>query len=327
MSVSQWNSHVCCESQPPPCVPYSMAGISATAERNSQLARTMNSIGPNPNPNPHALATAQAAQAQLPDASVILFGSRATGQHGPDSDIDLLIVTSDHDPLSAEIRARKAALTYLKAHPPRVPVDAIGINRTQFERCSKANQHIAGQAIRYGVIMSGDNLGHASSSNDGNPDHWSETRRRIERAQAWNQSLADVIDNQHQELVGFTAQQAVESALKGWLSAFNDVRTFGHDLTELWDDIKDIEAWNSPDLSRVAEAANDLFNFTQYRNPGAPDEYKDWLTDYAATYRYSGTAHNMTAEERRDLQQLMDQFVTAVVARIHRLSGTGQSDV
>ena len=288
-----------------------------------QAEHTMSSNAP----DQHALATAQAAQAQLPGTTVILFGSRATGQHRPGSDIDLLIVTGDHNPLSAEIRARKAALTSLKAHPPRVPVDVIGINRTQFERCSKANQHIAGQAVRYGGIMSGENLGPASSSNDGYPDHWPETRRRIERAQAWNQSLADVINNQHQELVGFTAQQAVENALTGWLSAYNDIRTLGHDPRELWDDIKDIEDWNDLDLSRVAEAANDLFSFTQYRNPGDPDEYKDWLTDYAARYRYSGTAHNMTGAERRELQQLVDQFVTAVVARIHRISGTDQSDV
>jgi len=277
--------------------------------------------------DPHALAAARAAQAQVPDATVILFGSRATGTYRRGSDIDLLIVTNDQDPLGAEIRARKAALGYVKANPPRVPVDAIGIRRIQFERFRKANQHIAGQASRYGVIVSGENLDPAASNGDRYPDHWPETRRRIERAEAWNQSLADVIENQHQELVGFTAQQAVENALKGWLSAYNDARTFGHDLTELWDDIQDIEDWTDPELGYVAEAGNELFDFIRYPSPDEPAEYRDWLTDYAARYRYAGTAHNMASAERQELQQLVNRFVIAAVARIHRLSGTDRSDV
>ena len=167
----------------------------------------------------------------------------------------------------------------------------------------------------------------APSNGDTYPDHWPETRRRIERAEAWNQSLADVIENQHQELVGFTAQQAVENALKGWLSAYNDARTFGHDLTELWDDIRDIEDWKDPELGRVAAAGNELFGFIRYPSPDEPHEYRDWLTDYAARYRYAGTAHLMVREERQELQQLVNQFVIAAVARIHRISGTDQSDV
>lgn len=243
--------------------------------------------------DPHALAAARAAQAQVPGATVILFGSRATGRYHPGSDIDLLIVTNEQDPFSAEIKARKAALNYVKANPPRVPVDAIGIRRSQFERCRKANQHIAGQASRYGVIVSGENLDPAPSGGGRYPDHWPETRRRIERAEAWNQSLADVIENQHQELVGFTAQQAVENALKGWLSAYN----------------------------------SELFGFIRYPSPDEPEGYRDWLTDYAARYRYSGTAHIMASEEGQELQQLVNQFVIAAVARIHRLSGTDPSDV
>lgn len=277
--------------------------------------------------DPHALAAARAAQAQVPDSTVILFGSRATGRHRPGSDIDLLIVTNKQDPIGAEIRARKAALGYLKANPPRVPVDAIGIRRGQFERFRRANQHIAGQAARYGVTVSGENLEPTTSNGDTYPDHWPETRRCIERAEAWNQSLTDVIENQHQELVGFTAQQAVENALKGWLSAYNDARTFGHDLTELWDDIQDIEDWKDPELARVFEAGNELFSFIRYPSPDEPHEYRDWLTDYAARYRYAGTAHLMAIDERQELRQLVNQFVIAVVTRIHRLSGTDPSDV
>ncbi len=43
---------------------------------------------------PHALAIAQAVQdAIAPEVAVILFGSRATGSHRPDSDVDLMALT------------------------------------------------------------------------------------------------------------------------------------------------------------------------------------------------------------------------------------------
>lgn len=43
-----------------------------------------------------------------PGARVVLFGSRATGRHRPDSDVDLVVVVPnlpEHEPRSARIRA------------------------------------------------------------------------------------------------------------------------------------------------------------------------------------------------------------------------------
>ncbi len=48
-------------------------------------------------PDPRALALAGDLQASLPDAQVLLFGSRATGDWRPSSDIDLAVIGGDKD--------------------------------------------------------------------------------------------------------------------------------------------------------------------------------------------------------------------------------------
>ena len=280
-------------------------------------------------PELHALNVARAAQQNAAPAMVILFGSRATGRYREGSDVDLLVVTDDDNPRGAEIRAYHAAREYMRANPPRLGTDVIGMTRAEFDRCRRANQHIAGQAARYGIVMNGETLAPPPPPPDRYPDHWPETRRRIESAEAWQRSLADMVDAEHwhQELVGFTAQQAVENALKGWLSAHNDSRTWGHELLELWVDIQNIEDWSDDTLSEAYRALPELFRYTHYVDPGHPQEAKDWLTDYAARYRYGGTAHRMSASERRELNEKVSAVVVVAVNRIHGLSGTNERDV
>ena len=280
-------------------------------------------------PEQHALNVARAAQQNAAPAMVILFGSRATGRHREGSDVDLLVVTDDGNPRGAEIRAYHAAREYMRANPPRLGTDVIGMTRAEFDRCRRANQHIAGQAARYGIVMNGESLAPPPPPRDGYPDHWPETRRRIESAEAWQHSLADMVDAEHwhQELVGFTAQQAVENALKGWLSAHNDSRTWGHELLDLWVDIRNIADHSDDTLSEAYRALQELFQYTHYVDSGRPEEAKDWLTDYAARYRYGGTTHRMSSSERRELNEKVNAVVVSVVNRIHALSGTNDRDV
>ena len=281
------------------------------------------------NPEQHALNVARAAQHNAAPAMVILFGSRATGRYREGSDVDLLVVTDDDNPRGAEFRAYHAAREYMRANPPRLGTDVIGMTRAEFDRCRRANQHIAGQAARYGIVMNGETLAPPPPPPDGYPDHWPETRRRVESAEAWQRSLADMVDAEHwhQELVAFTAQQAVENALKGWLSAHNGSRTWGHELLELWVDIQNNEDWSDDTLSEAYRALPELFRYTHYVDPGHPQEAKDWLTDYAARYRYGGTAHRMSASERRELNEKVSAVVVVAVNRIHGLSGTNERDV
>lgn len=48
-------------------------------------------------PGPRALAVVRALQDQLPDAEVVLFGSRAAGTWHPWSDLDMAVIGVEHD--------------------------------------------------------------------------------------------------------------------------------------------------------------------------------------------------------------------------------------
>ena len=260
---------------------------------------------------------------------VILFGSRATGRHHEHSDVDILVVTDDEGSSSTRFNAYHINQDHLKVDPPKLEIGVIRMTRKDFDYCRRANQHIAGQAARYGVVMNGETLGPPPDYHDGYQDHWPETRRRIENADKNNYSFNALLDSNHwnQDAIGFLAQQAVENALKGWLSAYNDDRTFGHDLIPLWRDIQQIEDWTNTELGRVYEALSELFNLVEYENPNRPGKECDWLTNFGVLYRYAGSSYHMSRQERLTLQEKVNAVVTTVIERIHAISGTTESDV
>ena len=55
-------------------------------------------------PDAIGLAAAQAAQTAVAPDTVILFGSRARGDHRPDSDVDLLVICHGSDIHAAQYR-------------------------------------------------------------------------------------------------------------------------------------------------------------------------------------------------------------------------------
>ena len=280
-------------------------------------------------PDQHAIAIARAVQEKVAPDMVILFGSRATGRHHEHSDVDLLVVTKDESQLSAGLNAYHINQDYLKVKPPRLEIGVIRMTRKDFDYCRRANQHIAGQAARYGIIMNDETLGRPPDYDDGYPGHWAETRRRIENAEKYNYSFNDWLDSDYwnQDVIGFLAQQAVENTLKGWLSAHNDDRIFGHNLISLWRDIQNIEDWSNPELRRVYSPVSELFNLVEYEDPNRPNEECDWLTNYGVLYRYAGTLYQMSRHERLTLREKVNAAVAAIVERVHSISGTTDSDV
>jgi predicted nucleotidyltransferase len=86
----------------------------------------------------------------LPDAKVLLFGSRARGQATKDSDYDLLIVTNDtfapRVKMDWESKIRKALVYALKA-----PFDVILASTNEVEEKKNLTGHIVQYAIREGV--------------------------------------------------------------------------------------------------------------------------------------------------------------------------------
>ena len=280
-------------------------------------------------PDQHALNVARAVQEAVAPATVVLFGSRARNRHRENSDVDLLIIADGENPVGAEIRARNTAHAYLKANPPRLAVDVFSTTRGEFARCRRANQHIAGQAARYGVVMNGEDLDYPSGYQDSYPTHWPETRQRLENVEEFLHQFNQMVDENHwnQRLLGFGAQQAVENALKGWLSAYNDTRTFSHELVGLWTDIQNLEDWSGPDMEKLGNAVTGLFSCIQYEDPDRPGEAADRLTNYAVTYRYGRTFYRMTQKQRLELREAINDALAAIMDRIHAISGTTTADL
>ena len=108
-------------------------------------------------PDARALAVASALQARLPDAQVLLFGSRATGSWRPRSDIDLAVIGVE-DNTAADIRNQARPYSqdvYGEAAPS---VQIFTFTAAEFVRCRTSLPHLAGQVQRYGLTPAGEHL-------------------------------------------------------------------------------------------------------------------------------------------------------------------------
>ena len=132
-------------------------------------------------PDRTGLEVAKAVQSELPADTVILFGSRARGDHRPNSDVDLMII-SDSGPGAGSGLAARVAREYFQDNPPRLRVDVVTMDVKTFNYCRRAKNHVAAQAIRDGVVMSDENLDLSAGYEDGYPDSWPDVKERLQAA-------------------------------------------------------------------------------------------------------------------------------------------------
>ena len=129
-------------------------------------------------PDELGVKTAQCIQAALPRTIVILFGSRARGDHRPNSDVDILIIIPDDDsPNWVEAQARQEMMRFRQHNGMELECDIMVMTEKQFQRNRLAKQHIAGQADTYGVIMSGERLEYRYNHEDEYEDEYPNHRR------------------------------------------------------------------------------------------------------------------------------------------------------
>ena len=280
--------------------------------------------------DPQALAIARAAQdAVAPDAAVILFGSRATGRHRPDSDVDLMVLSDAKDPHIAAGQAGRAAVKYMKQNPPGLPVNPVGFTWWEFHHYSKAGLHVTGQAARFGVFMSKEGEersgSYAPEPETGYPAHWPATSQRLRNILRHKSDLNFLAGHSEpsQELFGRVVQQAIENALKGWLSAYDLQRDFGHDLLELWSAIREVEDYAAESASPALAETQALFDYIEFQDNEGP---ADWLTRYAVRYQYDGIISQIDQAQVHQLVELVNRALDAIVAHIYQVSGVAPDD-
>ena len=279
-------------------------------------------------PDPHATKIAAAIQKAVAPNLVILHGSRARGDHRPDSDLDILIVSVQQ--ADQNTSAGQAAAAYMRSNPPALDLDIVSMPIEDFRKLRHAKQHIAGQADHWGIYMSDYSISHDDDYRNEYPPHWPATQRRLENAAEWSKQFNDMIEENswNQKLLGFSAQQAVENAMRGINSAHNDPTIFRHDLDGIWTHyLHNHHNDNDPRSQDLRRAVDDLLLCTTYADPDSPTGYGNWLTDYATEYRYNRNPRPMDRDQKDELRVLVNEAIVRIAAMTHQISGTSQADI
>ena len=97
---------------------------------------------------------AEVAAAEVQPEAIILFGSHATGQAHPDSDVDLLIVEAAP---FGEHRDRRDEMTRVWRALARFMVakDILVYSRDEIEQWRDARNHVIARALREGKVLYG----------------------------------------------------------------------------------------------------------------------------------------------------------------------------
>lgn len=183
------------------------------------------------------------AVAQVPGVTcVLLFGSRARGDHAPGSDIDLLVV-GDRTPAVADACRRVAARAARNVYTAPPAVDVTVLDTVHFDFMQHGLNHVAAYAAREGVTSMGDLYKLPKPL----PGHLSETRRReaMERATYARDHLLFLEESIQRAIsrpeifcnwarfLGRDAQGALEHVLKAVIAAHGRLYVRTHNLQDL----------------------------------------------------------------------------------------------
>ena len=276
-------------------------------------------------PDPAALAVAKAAQNAVHHSAIILLGSRAAGIHRADSDVDLMLVYYK-SPIAEQSRAQQAVRTHLQENPPPLRVDIVPMELRDFNCCRRAKNHVASQAYRKGIIMSSERLGFSSNNEDEYPASWPAVKWRIQAAYRNLGGFQREFEHPEgeQENYCFHTQQAVENSLKAWVSAAELEYSGVHDLDSIARSVLE-----HPEESQTvaAQQLRMLLDCATEDDPENPGEKVNWLTYYTAWYRYRGTRHQMTDDEREGFREEILLASYTFINRSQQLTGTNDGDL
>ena len=252
-------------------------------------------------PDPAALAVAKAAQSAVHHSAIILFGSRAAGTHWADSDVALMLVCSK-SPIAEQSRAQRAARAHLQGNSPPLRVDIVPMELGDFNYCGRAKNHVASQAYCKGIIMGGGRLDFSSNDEDEYPASWPDVQWRIQAAYRNLGGFRREFEHpeREQEDYCFHAQKAVGNSLKAWVSAAELEYSGVHDLASI---AQSVLKHLAESYTLAAQPLRMLLDYATAPDLDDPKPTVNWLSFYGAWYRYHGTSHQMTDDERERFRE------------------------
>jgi HEPN domain-containing protein len=162
---------------------------------------------------------------------VILFGSKARGEAGRDSDIDLMVVVDDHTPLE-KLSLKSGAEVY---RTYRRPADVFPIRAADFELDRNITGTLAAEADIDGIVVYGSPMGPRPMKAPDPRARWQAVERWLAVAELDRRGveLCTTADPPARELAAFHCQQAVETLLKGFLMLAGKRSRKTHSLAQL----------------------------------------------------------------------------------------------
>ena len=263
-------------------------------------------------PDPCAIAIARKDHRAVQPDVVILYGSRARGDHRLDSDVDLMVIrAAPHD-------ARPDPLPSIPASPYDVNILVRDLH--WFQRCRRARNHVAARAARDGVIIGGEALDQPTDTEDGYPDGWPDVKHNLESAHDYLHVMVKVT-SVSPAARGECIRQAMEHALRAWISAVDLDYPITRNITELGHII------TSSGTESAHPAAHHLRRFLGYISESEGDGGPDMLTRYAVRKDRGALNRSITRLEMEMLVAEAHGLATAIIDRVHDITGTCQADL
>jgi HEPN domain-containing protein len=194
---------------------------------------------------------------------VILFGSKARGEAGRDSDIDLMVVVDDDTPpekLTSQAR-------YQARRGYRRPADVFPIRATVFERNRNIIGTLAAEAEIDGIVVYGSPKGPPPMKPPDPLARWEAVERWLAVATNDRQAVAACMaaDPPLRGIAAFHCQQAVEKLLKGFLTLAGKRSRKTHSLSQLGA----VASASFPEIADLVSAVGDWSSWVaEFRYPG-----------------------------------------------------------
>ena len=176
---------------------------------------------------------ADAIGSALAARCVVLYGSRARGDHRQDSDIDLAIVAAEIELTTQQRsdlrdRARAAALSVASGNR----IDVIVWTEDEYRTKKRSINHVAGRAWREGLILYGD---HETLPGEEAMSELENARELMRMCQGQVRGINNMRDETvfAEEIFGFNAQRGAELAFKAWITLLGQRYERTHDVADL----------------------------------------------------------------------------------------------
>ena len=179
-------------------------------------------------------AIAEAIGSALSPQCVILFGSRARGDHQTHSDVDLAVIASQTEldvQQRYDLRQQAHGLAETVSNGRFRRIDIIIWTETQYRTKKRSINHVAGRAWREGVILYGV---HQTLPGEEIVSELDNARELMRMCRAQIRALYILLNSDVEEnIFGFHAQRASELALKAWISLAGERYERTHSIIDL----------------------------------------------------------------------------------------------